>query len=842
MRLRHAAVLALTLLLPGVAHADPKDDARRHFASAIQAAKQGDYRTALERFQLAQAAYPHPVTLYNIARSYQDLGELENALANYELVRIADPSRAADVDPIIAVLEAQLAQKQAAEEGGSSEPAAGAAEPAVATTDDLGELQRIAAELEALAATLQQRATAAAEGASEEPEEPEPVEAPTGSQGDFLEAAYDRVVVTASRVGQDPLDAPSSVSVLTAEDIRLSGAINLADVLRRVVGMDVMSMAGGGADVSLRGFNRKLNNKVLILIDGRSTYLDFIGTTFLASLPVALEEIERIEVIRGPGSSTYGANAVTGVINLITRTPGEGEQTAILQYGTPGVARASGVATGRVGNTAYRLSAGFDQYGRWAKEGDLYAPNGDLLTDQPLRPLFVDQDQAQSTVRMNARIDRTFSDDVALSLSTGLSRGTYEIYNVGALPNYGTDLDHHFLRGDLFLKNLHLRTFWNSNAGITGPWTQYEGTLHDLDAAFDNDVVDVELELPTQFRTGSVEHVLNVGGGYRYKRIAFDYLAGDEPYVEHHLKAFVNEQATIDRLSLVGSFRVDRHPLIAIDKTLSPRGAVIYRVADATSIRASAGTAFRAPTAIESYMEFPLPTPSDGVYILDYGNQQLDPERITTFELGLHDQSSYVHQADVALYLNQVSDLIFLSDVERQFNGYDPRYNGISAGRTGWINLDPQYTSVGIEADGELYPVDGVDLFANVAVQQTTEQVDGETVVDGSTSAVKINGGGSWRTPWRTDLSIMGNYLSAQTWRLRAFDPTTLQVEPEDAPIAARFLLSARLAVRPFPDEAFEVSANAWNILSLITGEGVREHPEGQPVTGRLYVGAGYRF
>lgn len=826
--MRRLVLAAALLALPLSAHADPKDDARRHFAAGMQAAKSGDYEGALDRFLAAQAAYPHPVTLYNIARSYQDLGDLENALINYRLVRAADPSKAADVDPIIAVLAAQLGQDGTPESGAIG-----------ATGKELADLQRIAAELETLSRSLQERA------AAEPVEAPEATEPTSTTSPDLLDAAYERVIVTASRVGQDPLDAPSFVTVLTAEDIRLSGVLNLPDLLRRVAGMNVMSMAGGHADVSMRGFNRELNNKVLVLIDGRSTYLDFIGTSFFQSFPIALEEIERIEIIRGPGSSTYGANAVTGVINIITQTPGEGQQVGILEAGTVGVARGSAVASGRVGATAYRLSAGFDHHGRWAKETDsIVDDDGNLIPDQPLRPFFTDQDTSQRSIRMNGRVDRTISEDVAVSFSAGLSRGEYEFPNIGVLPNYGNELDHHYLRGDVVVKNMHLRTFWNANSGRAGPWLQYVDTPNDLNARYDNDVVDIEVEVPTPFTTGSVEHVVNIGGGYRYKRIAFDYLEGGigNPWVEHHFKAFINEQATIDRLSMVGSLRADRHPLIPIDQTLSPRAAVIYRVADATSLRASAGTAFRAPSAVESYMELALPTTTDGVYILDYGNQDLSPERITTFELGLHDQSSYVHQADVALYLNQVSDLIYLSDVERAFDAFDPQFGGIAAGQTGWVNLEPQYTSLGVEVDGELYPVDGVDVLVNVAVQQTTERTDEERIVDGSTSAVKVNAGTSWRTPFRTDVTLMGHYVSAQTWRLRTFDPDTLQVVPVEAPIGSRLLLSTRLAFRPFQDEGLELAANAWNLLSLLSGDGMLEHPDGQPVPGRLTGSISYRF
>jgi iron complex outermembrane receptor protein len=92
--------------------------------------------------------------------------------------------------------------------------------------------------------------------------------------GGFQSEAYGRVVVTASRYGQDPLDSPSSVTILTEDDIRQSGATSIPDLLRQVVGVDVMALSSGKPDVSIRGFNRELSNKVLVLVDGRSVYLD----------------------------------------------------------------------------------------------------------------------------------------------------------------------------------------------------------------------------------------------------------------------------------------------------------------------------------------------------------------------------------------------------------------------------------------------------------------------------------------------------------------------------------------------------------------------------------------
>jgi outer membrane cobalamin receptor len=831
---------ALLLALPTVAWADPKDDARRHFAAGLEAAQAGDFEIALQRFLAAQEAWPHPATLYNIAKAYTDLEDLPNAITYYRLYREAAPDKAADVDPVIAVLEARLGQGPTPA-GGSAAPTSPVAGP---TTEELARLDAITQELRALTEALQTRtaeeaaaSAAAAEGEGEGEGTPAPEPAGELAQGGFLEDAYDRVVVTASRVGQDPLDSPSTVTVLSADDIRLSGALSVPDLLRRVVGVEVMSPSAGHSDVAIRGFQRKLNNKVLVLIDGRSTYLDFLGATFFGIMPIELEEIERIEVIRGPGSAVYGANAVTGVINIITRTPGEGPQVVAADVGHPGVARASAVASGRVKATSYRLSAGLEQHGVWAKDAEL-----DKLDDPSVETFLENEDVALSTVRMNARVDRQLGGFGAVSASGGLATTEGEFYNIGALPKFGLQLTSGYLRGDLFAGDVHVRSFWNTTRGTTGPWIQYPGE-RDLNGAFDNEVVDVEVEAPMSFETGGVKHQVNAGGGWRYKGIRFDYLAGgfDRPWIENHFQGFVNEQATVGRLSVVGSLRLDAHPLIPVSQTVSPRGALLWRLFEKTSLRATAGSAYRAPSAIESYMRFAVPTPADGVFLIDVGNTDLRPERITTVELGVHDESTYFHQADAVVYLNRVTDLVTLEDVTPAFSPFDPQEVGIEAGRTGWVNSPEVYTGIGFEGEVEIYPTDGLDLFANVSVMQVTQELGGDVTPDRSSSPVKLNAGGSYRTPYRTDVSLSLNWLSPQTWGLRTIDPETLAIVTIDAPVDARLLLSSRVAVRPFEGEDLELALTAWNLTQLFN-DGFYEHPEGQPVVGRLFGSVGWRF
>lgn len=132
-----------------------------------------------------------------------------------------------------------------------------------------------------------------------------------------------QVVVTASRREQKISAVPYAISVITAADIRAAGVRSIPDALRLVPGVDVADLSFGNAAVSPRGFHGHLSSQVLVLVDGRQIFDALFGGTLWGSWPFQLEDIARIEVIRGPGGVTWGANAVNGVINIITKDPGD---------------------------------------------------------------------------------------------------------------------------------------------------------------------------------------------------------------------------------------------------------------------------------------------------------------------------------------------------------------------------------------------------------------------------------------------------------------------------------------------------------------------------------------
>lgn len=138
-----------------------------------------------------------------------------------------------------------------------------------------------------------------------------------------LEELLNLEVVTVSKKEQRLADTAAAVSVLTGDDIRRSGVTHVAEALRFVPGVQVARLNAHQWAISVRGFNGIFANKLLVLVDGRSVYTPLSSGILWEYQDLSLESVERIEVVRGPGASVWGANAVNGVINIITQSAKE---------------------------------------------------------------------------------------------------------------------------------------------------------------------------------------------------------------------------------------------------------------------------------------------------------------------------------------------------------------------------------------------------------------------------------------------------------------------------------------------------------------------------------------
>jgi outer membrane receptor for ferrienterochelin and colicins len=178
--------------------------------------------------------------------------------------------------------------------------------------------------------------------------------------GAFESLFGEPVTTSATGTPQRRSDVPVNMEIITADDIRRSGATNIPDALAHVVGVDVLRWGISSADVSIRGYDAPFSPRLLVLVNGREVYLDDWGRTQWDAIPVQLAEIRQIEIIKGPNTALFGFNAAAGVINIITYNPlYDTVNAASVTDGTQGFVQGSAVTTARLGDAGgLRLSAG----------------------------------------------------------------------------------------------------------------------------------------------------------------------------------------------------------------------------------------------------------------------------------------------------------------------------------------------------------------------------------------------------------------------------------------------------------------------------------------------------
>ena len=629
------------LTLASNARADERTEARSHFKRGMSAIADGRYDAGIDELKKAYAILPHPNVLYNIARAYVDVGDIENAIEHFRKYLEGNPPDRAEVEGIVSGLDARLRKQQAVLLETQTRPSEPAPETAVPGAPPVSPTKPPA------------QGPPAPEGASASPGVARST-TPTPRPGELkTESVFEETVVTASKAPQNPLDAPNSTSIITEQDIRLSGITKIPELLRRLAGVDIMETTGAHTEVSLRGYNQRLSNKVLVLVDGRSVYVDLIGATLWGLLSIGVEDVERIEVVRGPGSALYGADAFNGVINIITKPPGAEGSGINVTYGELDASHGSIWASGRDRTVAYRLSAGYDYLPRWSREVPANRADVHLATS--------DQDTSQRTLRLDATATQQLARGVSIGAQGGYAAGSYEILSIGGEQDHVLGpIQSSDLTAFLHSEHVEARAFWNRITAVEQNNAAYLGQSL-VPARSLLDVVDGELRWIDRFATGkSVDHRLQVGAEYRLKSVEWTYQARDE--VEHHGGLFVHDDVTFGpRLAVVGDYRADYVPYL--DRVVqSARGSVLVHPSRQSTVRAMVGTAFRAPTFLESYLDIPFQLPVTAAALLTRpAAARLEPERIWTAEIGyLNSQSDYV-TFDSAFFYSRATNLIDLA-------------------------------------------------------------------------------------------------------------------------------------------------------------------------------------
>lgn len=812
--------------LAGTVWADPRVEARRHFKTGMALIQEGRYDEGVAELLAAYAVRPHPNVLFNIAKAYENGGRIPEAIAYLHRYLDANPPDAAEVSETLEKLEAKEAREAAKREPPRPPP-----EPKKESRPAAPPPEEVPSKRMSELAERLEKALTKAEKATEPATPAPPVEkpAPAPEEVNRYNVPYEETVVSASRRAQSTLEAPNSITVITGDEIRASGLQSLPEILRRVPGAEVMALDYSSADVSFRGFNQRNSNKVLVLIDGRPEYQDFLAVTLWQIIPIGLEEIERVEVIRGPGSALYGANAVLGVVNIVTRSPGTGPKAEVTALGgNAGLAAGSVVASGG-DRLLYRVSAGYAQGNKYSR---------DYANDRAdMRSNAADPNLSLRSARANASFFYAFNRDISLSLAGGVNRLYAEFYASGLLRNYFIDGVAGYAKLDLTLGPVKVRSFWNSANLVATPQYEPYGT-RSLAMSIVSNIFDAEIFFQKEFELAGT-HMLAAGLSGRLKNLAWSYVGPVKD--EFHAAAFLQEEwRPFKMLSLVASYRVDRHPLLDSGNpgyAQSPRVSIVVTPVEGHAFRASFATAFRAPSFAESYLDLRTPVPGiGGASVATRGNLALRPERLLSFEVGYRGELARIGLSwDLALYWNIVADLIYLSEVKTMGAGsaYDAATGSYFVGHSAFVN-DSQgpYTARGGELGVTWNALPGLDLRLSGALQSVESNTPG-TACGPCTQAptAKVNGGFVYRTPVGLDLSADFSYASATIWVEREparVNPT--QILFVQNPLAAYTVLNARVGYRLFNDRL------TLALVGSQLGPDHQEHPLGNSVNRRLFA------
>jgi outer membrane receptor protein involved in Fe transport len=447
-----------------------------------------------------------------------------------------------------------------------------------------------------------------------------------------LASLSDTIVVSASKSDTALIDAPATLSLVTSETLESTPAQNYGDLLRALPGVNVIQLSARDVNVTNRQGTATLSNSQLVLLDDRSIYLDFFGLVLWDFLPANMSDIRQIEVIRGPASAVWGANALTGVVNVITKTPRQAPGTMVSISGGffdrdagSGVGKGVGKLFGANATVAqapnsiwsYRVSAGY------FNSDPLPRPTGRIPRIQDPRDptAFVGgaaypsdsagtfgtafENEGTSQPKFDARVDQEIKGG-RVTYQGGVA-GTSGIIHTGIGPfniQPGSAMGYGKVN---YRKDALKVNFFTNMASAEAPNLLLPDPLtgRPLQLNFSTQTYDVEVG--DAFRAGT-RQVFSVGGNVR--RNNFDITIAPNAENRTELGAYVQDEVFFDKVRLTIGGRVDKFGNLG-DPVFSPRLAAVFRPAGDHSIRVSFNRAFRSPSVINNYLDISIVNPTD---------------------------------------------------------------------------------------------------------------------------------------------------------------------------------------------------------------------------------------
>ncbi|WP_296055616.1 TonB-dependent receptor [uncultured Amphritea sp.] len=478
------------------------------------------------------------------------------------------------------------------------------------------------------------------------------------------------VTFSATRLPQTLSEAPASITIIDRRMIEASSATTIPELFRLVPGMQSYHIATNASAVAYHGMSDKFPPRMEVMIDGRSVYIPLFSTVIWESLPISIDDIERIEVVRGTNTVTQGSNAFLGAINIITHSAFSPREN-IVKY-----------QQGEFDNkTVYSRYSAFHELGYYSVSAGITGNEGNRFSSGNSDPYF------NRYFTFNTSISPTLLDTFTVNLgaNSGYSSvGDIKSTNDPNIPDpkrreFETNYQYLNWTRQLGSENELQVSYSHSKNIFDARLMRAEETGLSSDAqAF----LDINAPFKITAETGNIEqHDLEVS--YRQKLNSqaqfvsgMNYRSGSainrqlldttEWVSEESVRTFINLQYSKE--NWIYNLGLSAEKSKKAGKRVSPRLAANYQLSDSSFIRSSLSRAFRMPSLLESNYQttiyapegFPLP-------VYDYSftkNEDLRPEQIDTFDIGTHSKwQQYNSELDLRLFYEDISDGISESEI-----------------------------------------------------------------------------------------------------------------------------------------------------------------------------------
>ena len=597
-------------------------------------------------------------------------------------------------------------------------------------------------------------------------------------------------VTSVARSESTVQQSPAAVFVITQEDIRRSGAKQIAELFRMVPGMDVARIDNNKWAISARGFNDRFVGKQLVQMDGRTLYNPLTGGVYWDGVDYPLEDIERIEIIRGPGGSLWGANAVNGVINIITKSAKD-TQGGLLSGGGGTEERGSGQFRygGKAGEDLYVrvYGKGFEREQQFSQEGD---------TNDGWR-----------SGRGGFRLDWLKPGPNTLTLEGDFFRSvagrTDSRPTTNAPPFFYRNVENEVTSGSDFLARWSHEVDQDSNWQLQAYWDRFERRTTSGLFAFGANSFDLDFQ--HQLALGERQKIV-YGAGYRLNDLSFQGSTSDGALVNNAfavgpaltqrntqlLSVFVQDQIMLvdERLRLTLGSKFEHNDYTGFE--YQPSGRLLWTPTPRQSAWFAVSRAVKTPTLLENEIQVGLlPGGIGGTnFIRTLPNSNLSAEELLSFELGYRAQPTDKFSFDLALFYNEYDNLV-VPVPGAQIPGFPT-----AATSTTPLTRDNQMhgESYGVELGtnyrlADWWRVSGAYTFLSMQLHRTAAGVS--VAAEGQSPQNQVHLQSSWNLSRHAEFDLIGRWVD----KLPGFAPA----------IPAYYALDARLAWRPRKNLEFEV-------------------------------------